>query len=94
MTGVLLATVASDLRCGGFVRIFDALFGCWHKNISFPQTLKAGKRPDAAAETGTYVVCLDCGQEFAYDWQQMRVISAAELRGCGQSHVEMEAKAS
>jgi hypothetical protein len=77
------------------VRIFDALFGCWHKNISFPQTLRAGKRRSAAAsETGTYVVCLDCGQEFAYDWQQMRVISQEKLRGYTQSHVEVEAKAS
>lgn len=24
--------------------------------------------------TGTYVVCLDCGKEFAYDWNQMRVL--------------------
>lgn len=84
-----------DLRCGGFVRIFDALFGCWHKNISFPQTHKPGtRRSVAATETGTYVVCLDCGQEFPYDWQQMRVISSERLRGCAQSHVEMEAKAS
>jgi hypothetical protein len=22
---------------------------------------------------GTYVVCLDCGKEFAYDWRTMRV---------------------
>jgi len=22
---------------------------------------------------GTYVVCLDCGQEFRYDWKEMRV---------------------
>ena len=77
------------------MKIFDALFGCWHKNISFPQTQKAGKRRSAAAtEMGTYVVCLDCGQEFAYDWQQMRVISSGEVTGCAQSHVEMEAKAS
>jgi hypothetical protein len=77
------------------VRIFDALFGCWHKNISFPQTLKAGKRRSAAAsETGTYVVCLDCGQEFAYDWQQMRVISAETHGDRAHSHVEVEAKAS
>ena len=25
--------------------------------------------------TGTYVVCLDCGKEFAYDWQSMKVVS-------------------
>jgi len=23
----------------------------------------------------TYVVCLDCGKEFPYDWQQMKVIA-------------------
>ena len=23
--------------------------------------------------SGTYVVCLDCGKEFAYDWKDMRV---------------------
>lgn len=28
--------------------------------------------------TGTYIVCLDCGKEFAYDWKQMRVVSAGE----------------
>jgi hypothetical protein len=27
-----------------------------------------------AAITGTYFVCLGCGKEFAYDWENMRVI--------------------
>ena len=31
-----------------------------------------------AALTGTYVACLDCGKEFAYDWQQMKVITSPE----------------
>jgi len=56
--------------------LFDLLFGCWHRNLSFPQS--PGRRPcqsAAAAETGTYVVCLDCGHEFAYDWQKMRVVA-------------------
>jgi hypothetical protein len=26
-----------------------------------------------ATQLGTYVVCLDCGKEFAYDWRTMRV---------------------
>jgi hypothetical protein len=26
-----------------------------------------------AAYRGTYVVCLECGAEFAYDWTTMRV---------------------
>jgi hypothetical protein len=32
-----------------------------------------------AGRSGTYVVCLDCGKEFPYDWQQMRVVSPDEL---------------
>ena len=57
--------------------LVDVLFGCWHKNISFPLTNRsAQRRTEAAAVTGTYVVCLDCGKEFPYDWQQMKVVSS------------------
>ena len=57
--------------------LMDLLFGCWHRNYSFPITSKPGKpRSAAAATTGTYVVCLDCGKEFAYDWQRMKVVSS------------------
>jgi len=60
-----------------FVDVIDMLFGCWHKNYSFPIT---AKKPNtcashAASVTGTYVVCLDCGKEFPYDWNQMKVLS-------------------
>lgn len=59
-------------------KVFDALFGCWHSHYSFPITAKPGtRRSKAAAVTGTYVVCLDCGKEFAYDWQEMRVVSGS-----------------
>ena len=55
----------------------DMLFGCWHKNYSFPITAKKGLVPrnEAARVTGTYVVCLDCGKEFPYDWSRMKVIT-------------------
>jgi hypothetical protein len=58
--------------------VFDMLFGCWHKNYSFPITAKKGNglRSQAARLTGTYVVCLDCGKEFPYDWNHMKVLSA------------------
>jgi hypothetical protein len=23
---------------------------------------------------GTYVVCLDCGKEFRYDWHEMKIV--------------------
>ena len=57
--------------------IVDMLFGCWHKNLSFPITKKRGQRnPSAAAAvTGTYVVCLECGREFPYDWETMKIVS-------------------
>lgn len=74
--------------------IFDTLFGCWHKKISFPQTHKRGQRSDTGAVTGTYVVCLDCGREFAYDWQRMRIVSPHEKERFAQAQVGMEAKAS
>jgi len=56
--------------------LLDAFFGCWHSHYSFPITVRSGsRRSKAASLTGTYVVCLDCGKEFAYDWRQMKLIS-------------------
>ena len=56
----------------------DMLFGCWHNNYSFPISTKSGQRRNEAAQrTGTYVVCLDCGKEFAYDWKQMKVVNGS-----------------
>ena len=76
--------------------LINSLFGCSHQRTTFPltPTRKNAGNPVPVARSGAYVTCLDCGQEFAYDWQQMRVISSERLRGCAQSHVEMEAKAS
>jgi hypothetical protein len=58
----------------------NALFGCTHKKMSFPITVRGARRrsTEAAAATGTYVVCLDCGQEFAYDWSQMKVVRGTQ----------------
>lgn len=54
------------------MRLFDLLFGCHHKNRSFPITAKT-KSP-ASRVTGTYVVCLDCGREFPYNWHSMKLL--------------------
>ena len=58
-------------------KLVDMLFGCTHKRYTFPMTTKSHQwRFGEAAVTGVYVVCLDCGREFAYDWDQMKVLSA------------------
>ena len=58
------------------INFVDMLFGCWHNNYSFPISTKSGQRRSQAAQaTGTYVVCLDCGKEFGYDWKQMKVVN-------------------
>ena len=77
------AFIESNSRKEMVVKIFDALFGCWHKRISFPQTSKRGQRRcEAAMHTGTYVVCLECGAEFPYDWKLRR----AKESGRGGGH--------
>ena len=55
--------------------LFELVFGCSHKHCSFPLTVRGNlQRSEAASVTGTYVVCLDCGREFPYDWKQMKLV--------------------
>jgi hypothetical protein len=56
-------------------KLFDAFFGCWHSHYSFPMTIrqKSVRNVAAAAVTGTYVVCLDCGKELPYNWTEMKI---------------------
>jgi len=73
----------------------DLLFGCWHKSLSFPISSKRGAHRSAAASlTGTYVVCLDCGREFPYDWQEMRIIEEQPLHNEALAHEPAESCAS
>jgi hypothetical protein len=58
-------------------KLLDGLFGCWHSRYSFPITVRARSHASpAAALTGTYVVCLDCGKEMPYDWSEMKVLDS------------------
>ena len=58
--------------------LIDSLFGCSHKRITFPITIKQAQARKNGTSNGTYVVCLDCGGEFAYDWKEMKVIGRLE----------------
>ncbi|MFZ0816581.1 MAG: hypothetical protein WAM78_13735 [Candidatus Sulfotelmatobacter sp.] len=58
-------------------KLIDVFFGCRHSRYSFPVTIRGtARRPQAGALTGTYVACLDCGREFPYDWEEMKVITS------------------
>jgi hypothetical protein len=57
------------------LNIFDVFFGCWHRRLSFPFSVRQGQHAPAAAQlTGTYVVCLKCGKEFPYDWDTLSLV--------------------
>ncbi|HEU5401547.1 MAG TPA: hypothetical protein VFU86_09335 [Terriglobales bacterium] len=56
---------------------------CSHRRLSQPFTAASGNtmaraagdwEPVAASGPGHYVVCLECGKKFGYDWSEMRVI--------------------
>jgi DNA-directed RNA polymerase subunit RPC12/RpoP len=50
--------------------VLNLIFRCSHRRLTRPITpvVKAGQR-----DGGTYVVCLDCGKQFGYDPQEMRI---------------------
>lgn len=46
--------------------LLDYLFGCRHSRTTFPLTLSR------STGSSTHVTCLDCGKEFAYNWNAMQ----------------------
>lgn len=59
-------------------KLMESVFGCRHSRYSFPITVRHSSikaEVPAAAHTGTYVACLDCGKELPYDWRQMKVVT-------------------
>jgi hypothetical protein len=54
------------------VKVFELLFGCRHKRITRPITVI--RRPVTKTKSdGAYVACLDCGRQFHYDLDNMRM---------------------
>ena len=54
----------------------NKMLGCSHSHTTFPQTpsrKNAATQVPGATRNGTYIVCLDCGKEFAYNWSEMRM---------------------
>jgi hypothetical protein len=47
--------------------LMNLFFGCAHRRTTFPLT------PARKSGHSTYVVCLDCGKEFGYNWAEMHI---------------------
>jgi hypothetical protein len=61
--------VVTNAVRGRLAGLADRLYGCAHYKTTFPITLpdlRQSPRPE------TYIVCLECGRHFAYDWTTMR----------------------
>jgi len=79
------------MRISGFdpgVRMFEKflqvlLLACRHRNTSMPFSDSAStfsrisEWEPSGGPSGHYVVCLDCGRKFDYDWNKMQVIRTA-----------------
>ena len=50
--------------------VLNLVFRCGHRRLTRPMT-PVNNTGDPTGET--YVVCLDCGKQFAYDWKAMRI---------------------
>jgi hypothetical protein len=48
-------------------------WGCSHRKTSFPITLGKGPKKTEVPKR-TYIVCLDCGKELPYSWEEMAVV--------------------
>jgi hypothetical protein len=66
------------LASGIYVRLeslADLLYGCAHRNTSFPITLpiRGTLKEMQSTPSETYIVCLQCARHFDYDWSRMRI---------------------
>ena len=66
-TRIHVASSASVRSSKMINSVLERIFGCSHRRTTFPITPKR-----SSARVGAYVTCLDCGKEFAYNWNDMR----------------------
>jgi len=69
--------------------LLNLLFRCSHRRLTRPVTPVARGE---VADSQTYVVCLDCGKQFAYDLHEMRISGPLESsHESGVLHPDMPA---
>jgi hypothetical protein len=59
--------------------LYAFFFGCFHTRTTFPMTVTTHSPHDGESHQRTYVACLNCGEELAYNWQKMRVEGRSRL---------------
>lgn len=60
------------------LNLLSSIFGCAHNRTTFPLTPSRRTQMTEGSRSGTYVVCLDCGKEFDYNWKDMRIGSPVD----------------
>jgi hypothetical protein len=53
--------------------LLSMIVGCAHKRTTFPLTPSLRSKLSEGARSRTYIVCLNCGKEFEYNWKEMRI---------------------
>jgi len=61
-----------------FHSLLSSIFGCAHNRTTFPLTPSRKAKLSEGTRKGTYIVCLDCGKEFDYNWKEMRIGNPVE----------------
>jgi hypothetical protein len=59
--------------------LLGSIFGCAHNRTTFPLTPSRKSKLTDGARRSTYIVCLDCGKEFDYNWKEMRIGSQVAM---------------
>src|ERR1700674_5280179 len=74
LSGISVTMSRGALRRNAEVGVIDTvlnmLFRCSHRHLTRPLT-RVGET--GGREGASYVVCLDCGKQFAYDLSEMRI---------------------
>jgi hypothetical protein len=67
--------------------LLNTLLFCAHRRTTFPMTMTMSRQPHASSTLPigkrTYVICLDCGKEFSYNWKEMRIVAAEPIADWG-----------
>jgi hypothetical protein len=75
-------SVVTNIISSHLVGLLNCLCGCSHRRATFPITLRARVTVDGQQNTQaeTYIVCVECGRQFAYDRATMRIAKRPALR--------------